>query len=558
MYEYGGGACSILNWRENATGSFSVVPASAFSLTAVEPPPVINPPTNLTGTVGDGNISLTWVAPTSGVAVERYAVSWSTSNFTTNGWGVASTTNSITLSNELFTTSGGLGVPYQFKIRSDNDSLGMYSSYSNIVELTPTAPTPNPVTPPSDGNTSGSSGSTGSEGSSNPTTPSEGGTSDASNPPPASGSTEQSSGSSGSSDTSSTTTPTDQGTSTEQSQPQQGSSNQGTSTTPSNETSQPPAETVQPPAPPVVPVVYEPPAPVVPVQPPSTPTPTPIEQTPVPPPKEEVPQEETSTPPTPDEPETSDETAPAEEIPQEPTPTPDTNEEVQPEQPEQTSEPDVTLPEDDTSVDVVVPDDTNAGPVTNQDESSIEPPKDESSDSITEEVQAKYEKLGLEPNSPDQLPEDEPKLPDPEQLKPRVQVDKPGVENGGIEFFGTKSQPQVIGEDGQLTPPPPPPGSGLPIPPDAVTTEDTFIGQPGGTTFNAPDVAVPMELVPVDVPAALEAIPGAGEAVQALNEAYVAMANIGNDMSPITRKKAKKILLATIVVGQIAQLRRLF
>ena len=36
------------------------------------------------------------------------------------------------------------------------------------------------------------------------------------------------------------------------------------------------------------------------------------------------------------------------------------------------------------------------------------------------------------------------------------------------------------------------------------------------------------------------------------------MANIGNDMSPVTRKKAKKILVTTVVVGQIVALRRRF
>jgi hypothetical protein len=126
-----------------------------------------------------------------------------------------------------------------------------------------------------------------------------------------------------------------------------------------------------------------------------------------------------------------------------------------------------------------------------------------------------------------------------------VQVDKPGVENGGIEFFGTKTQPQVVGEDGKLTPPPPPPGSGLPIPPDAITLTNTFIGQPGGTTFNAPDVAVPVIETPVT--GALAVVPG----VQALNHAFVAMSNIGNDMSPITRKKAKKILVLTTVIAAV-------
>ena len=155
-------------------------------------------------------------------------------------------------------------------------------------------------------------------------------------------------------------------------------------------------------------------------------------------------------------------------------------------------------------------------------------------------------------SDPDALPETEPKLPPVEKLVPHVQVDQPGVTNGGIEFFGTKSQPQVIGEDGQLTPPPPPPGSGLPIPPDAITTADTFIGQPGGTTFNAPDIAVPVILTPLT--GAVASIPGA----EALNEAFVALSNIGNDMSPITRKKAKKILVITALVSQVAAVRRKF
>jgi hypothetical protein len=141
-------------------------------------------------------------------------------------------------------------------------------------------------------------------------------------------------------------------------------------------------------------------------------------------------------------------------------------------------------------------------------------------------------------------------VPPAEVLVAHVQVDKVGVENGGIQFFGTQSAPQVVGEDGKLTPPAPPPGSGLPIPPDAITTSETFVGQPGGATFNAPDVAVPVVLTPL--PSAVAAIPGA----EAINQAFVAMSNIGNDMSPITRKKAKKILVATIVGGAIIRFRR--
>jgi hypothetical protein len=153
---------------------------------------------------------------------------------------------------------------------------------------------------------------------------------------------------------------------------------------------------------------------------------------------------------------------------------------------------------------------------------------------------------GLIPNSPDQLPDDVPKEAPKEVLVPHIQEDKAGVENGGIEFFVTKTQPQVVGEDGKLTPPPPAPGSGDPIPPDAITTTETFIGQPGGTTFNAPDIAVPVLPIEINIE-----IPGVGEAAQAMADAYVALANIGNDMSPITRKKAKKILITTILGGAI-------
>ena len=172
---------------------------------------------------------------------------------------------------------------------------------------------------------------------------------------------------------------------------------------------------------------------------------------------------------------------------------------------------------------------------------------------LTKEEIKTYEAIGLVPNNPEQLPIDIPKPAPAEVLVPHIQQDVTGVENGGIQFFGTQDAPQVVGEDGNLTPPAPAPGSGDPIPADAITTEDTFIGQPGGTTFNAPDIAVPVEPIEINID-----IPGVGQAAQAMADAYVAMANIGNDMSPITRKKAKKILIATLVVGQITQLRRRF
>ena len=188
------------------------------------------------------------------------------------------------------------------------------------------------------------------------------------------------------------------------------------------------------------------------------------------------------------------------------------------------------------------------------------------------------EAIGVKPNSPEQLSNTVVKEAPKEILVPHIQQDVKGVENGGIEFFGTKSAPQVVQEDGTLTPAAPPPGSGLPIPPEAITTTDTFIGQPGGTTFNAPDVAVPVAMTyvcktvqddsgndvhldldgkqhPIEqctfLPAALDAIPGAGVAVQAIGAAFNDLQNIGNDMSPVTRKKAKKILVLTVVIAAV-------
>jgi hypothetical protein len=323
------------------------------------------------------------------------------------------------------------------------------------------------------------------------------------------------------------------------------------------------------------------------VLPPSNPTPTPVE------PQEPQPPVNPSPTPNPQPPAVEPEPTPA---PVEPPPVEPIVPEPTPEPPVEEEEPPVVIPDPDDAIGEP-PVEEPAPPVEEVEPpiEEIEPPAIESEVVQPEEektesqvVQPEDEEIeevgGVIPNSPDSLPEDEPLLPSKEDLVPRIQVDKAGVENGGIEFFGTKSQPQVIGEDGQLTPPPPPPGSGLPIPPDAITTTETFIGQVGGVTFNSPDIAVPVEMTyvcqtfvgedgvevhldtdgnphPIEqctfLPAALDLIPGAGEAIQAVGAAYTALANIGNDMSPITRKKAKKILLATLIVGQIATLRRM-
>ena len=163
-----------------------------------------------------------------------------------------------------------------------------------------------------------------------------------------------------------------------------------------------------------------------------------------------------------------------------------------------------------------------------------------------EEPEAAPEEPAPAPEAAEEPAPEAPKVPNSSLLVPRVQVDQPGVLNGGIELYGTPAQPQVIGEDGKLTPAPPLPGSGGYLDPEAITTAETFIGQPGGMAFNSPDIAVPVAPIEINLD-----IPGVGDAAQALANTYVALANVGSDMSPLTRKKAKKILVATIFVGAI-------
>ena len=303
---------------------------------------------------------------------------------------------------------------------------------------------------------------------------------------------------------------------------------------PSNNSQSPssPTPSVEPTPPPAI----EPsprPTPIPSPEPVAEPTPTPVEPAPTPieqPPVEEPPAVEL--PPVEEpSPQPVEEPKPIEQ----PEPTP--IEEPAPTEPEPTPEPPIVEPLPEPTPEPVV--EPVIDPV-------VEPVVEPTPEPVVHEVIK-----GLIENNPNSLPEKEPKLPNAEDLKPRVQVDKAGVENGGIEFFGTKSQPQVIGEDGKLTPAPPAPGSGDYLNPDAITTADTFIGQAGGVTFNSPDVAVPVELVEVEIPQVLDLIPSAGEAIQALNATYVALANIGNDMSPVTRKKAKKILVATIIASPL-------
>ena len=113
------------------------------------PPPSLNAPTNVTATqLQDGSVQINWDAPTlTNTSVERYAVSWSVDNFNT-GWGSAATTNSINLPREVFASTGGLDQTYQFRIRSDNDTAAVYSSFSETASTVVASPPPPAPTVP--------------------------------------------------------------------------------------------------------------------------------------------------------------------------------------------------------------------------------------------------------------------------------------------------------------------------------------------------------------------------------------------------------------------------
>ena len=105
--------------------------------------PHLNAPTGLTAVINGDNVDLTWVAPESnlsGVQVERYAIMWSTTNFTTNGWAWAHDQTSISVPLNILDSTGGLGNTFQFTIRADNDTLRVYSDRSTFASVTTVAP----------------------------------------------------------------------------------------------------------------------------------------------------------------------------------------------------------------------------------------------------------------------------------------------------------------------------------------------------------------------------------------------------------------------------------
>jgi hypothetical protein len=152
MYENGGGTCFYLYWSINSS-PYEVVPASAFTGDAPEPAKSLGAPLNVNAILTDEGVLLTWEPSTDdvGVSPERYSVSWSTGG---SGWGLptgnvgdASALNtSMLIPYEQFEATGGLNMSYQFSVRADNDSEGIYSQTTPTEEVIVLAPSPTTTT----------------------------------------------------------------------------------------------------------------------------------------------------------------------------------------------------------------------------------------------------------------------------------------------------------------------------------------------------------------------------------------------------------------------------
>lgn len=129
-YENGGGAWVRLEYLED--NSWVPVPSSWFttvaSTTTTTIPPYLNSPQNLSVmNVSETEVFLTWEPPVeSNINVERYAIFYSCDNWVT-GYGIASVTTSAVVGNLE------PGSSCKFKVRSDNDTLSVYSGFTDEV-----------------------------------------------------------------------------------------------------------------------------------------------------------------------------------------------------------------------------------------------------------------------------------------------------------------------------------------------------------------------------------------------------------------------------------------
>lgn len=119
------------------TTTSTTTSTTTTSTTTTLPPLGMRSPTNLQAVAGDGSVALTWTAPEGGqgyAEVERYAIFFSSDNWQT-AYAISSTTTSATVQNLNNETT------YQFRVRADNDTLGVYSSMTETYTVSATPQT---------------------------------------------------------------------------------------------------------------------------------------------------------------------------------------------------------------------------------------------------------------------------------------------------------------------------------------------------------------------------------------------------------------------------------
>ena len=132
------------------TSSTTVAPttsSTSSTTTTSTIAPYLNTPTSFSVTSGDGQLTASWSAPTSsGTAVESYLVSISADNF-------ASDVSSFSTSTTSYVFTGMTnGKTYYVKVRAENATVGVTSSYTALYSASPgvtgmTAPTGLTLTP---------------------------------------------------------------------------------------------------------------------------------------------------------------------------------------------------------------------------------------------------------------------------------------------------------------------------------------------------------------------------------------------------------------------------
>jgi hypothetical protein len=115
---------------------YSSSTGGSIPTTTTTVPQFVGAPTNLTVDNGLESVTLSWNAPQDGTRQpERYAVSWRIPGLQNSERAIASNQTTITIPYSTLDDAGSLNQLFTFRIRSDNDTYQLYSSWSNEVTV---------------------------------------------------------------------------------------------------------------------------------------------------------------------------------------------------------------------------------------------------------------------------------------------------------------------------------------------------------------------------------------------------------------------------------------